>query len=81
MKWITTDIPLGQNIRRLRKQAGMTQAMAATRLQLQGSTMSRSTLSNIETGRRNIKASDLVLLKEIFHAGYDEFFKSASEQN
>lgn len=37
--------------------------------------MSRSTLANIESGKRNIKASDLRLLKELFDVDYDEFFK------
>lgn len=37
--------------------------------------MSRSTLGNIESGKRNIKASDLALLKEILEADYEEFFK------
>lgn len=76
MQWITTDIPIGYNIRRLRKQKGMTQAIVAAKLQLEGSNISRSTLSNIETCRRNIKASDLVLLKELFRVDYDELFKN-----
>lgn len=37
--------------------------------------MSRSTLANIEAGRRNIKASDLKTLKILFDVGYEEFFK------
>ncbi len=37
--------------------------------------MSRSTLANIETGRRNVKASDLKALKIIFDVDYDEFFE------
>lgn len=54
----------------------MTQADVITKMQLLGSSMSRSTLANIETGRRNIKASDLRLLKEIFNIEYDELFLS-----
>lgn len=37
--------------------------------------MSRSTLANIECGRRNIKVSDLKLLKEIFNVDYARFFE------
>lgn len=51
----------------------MTQEEVATKLQLMGSTMSRSTLANIETGRRNIKANDLKLLKIIFNVDIDVF--------
>lgn len=53
----------------------MTQADVAEQMRLLGSSMSRSTLANIESGRRNIKAKDLRLLKEIFNVDYDEFFK------
>ena len=53
----------------------MTQTDVIAKLQLMGSIMSRSTLANIETGRRNIKASDLRLLKLIFNVDYEEFFR------
>ena len=53
----------------------MTQQEVVEQLQLMGSTMSRSTLANIEAGRRNIKASDLKALKILFDAEYGEFFK------
>lgn len=75
MQWILADIPLGQNIQTIRINKNMTQAEVIAKLQLMGSTMSRSTLANIETGRRNIKASDLRLLKLIFQVDYEEFFK------
>ena len=53
----------------------MTQLELITKMQLLGSNMSRSTLANIETGRRNVKASDLKGLKIIFDVDYDEFFE------
>jgi transcriptional regulator with XRE-family HTH domain len=75
MSWILNDISLGRNIQTIRMKKNMTQTDVVTRLQLLGSMMSRSTLANIETGRRNLKASDLKLLKEIFKVEYDEFFR------
>lgn len=54
----------------------MTQLELITKMQLLGSNMSRSTLANIETGRRNVKASDLKALKIIFDV-YD-FFRQNS---
>lgn len=75
MQWILNDIPLGRNIQTVRMSKGMTQEQVIAKLQLIGSSMSRSTLANIETGRRNIKASDLRALKEIFDVDYDEFFR------
>lgn len=75
MQWILQDIPLGRNIQTLRMEKNMTQQEVVEQLQLMGSTMSRSTLANIEAGRRNIKASDLKALKILFDAEYGEFFK------
>lgn len=53
----------------------MTQAEVVGQLQLMGSNMSRSTLANIESGRRNIKASDLKALQKLFAVDYEEFFE------
>ena len=53
----------------------MTQQEVISKLQLMGSIMSRSTLANIETGRRNIKASDLKALQIVFDVDYKEFFE------
>ena len=75
MQWILHDIPIGRNIQNIRIRKNMTQLELITKMQLMGSNMSRSTLANIETGRRNIKASDLKALKIIFDVGYEEFFE------
>lgn len=75
MQWILQDIPLGRNIQTIRMEKNMTQTQVAEQLQLMGSMMSRSTLANIEAGRRNIKASDLKALQTFFEVDYAEFFK------
>ena len=75
MQWILHDIPIGRNIRNIRVRKNMTQLELVTKMQLMGSSMSRSTLANIETGRRNVKASDLKALKIILDDGYEEFFE------
>lgn len=75
MQWVIIDIPIGRNIQNIRMEKHMSQKDVTTKLQLMGSIMSRSTLANIETGRRNIKASDLKALKIIFDVDYEEFFK------
>ena len=75
MQWILQDIPIGRNIQNIRMNKNMTQQEVVSKLQLMGSMMSRSTLANIETGRRNIKASDLKALQTIFAIDYSEFFK------
>jgi len=75
MQYILHDVPIGRNIQTVRMAKGLIQEQVVAELQLRGSTMSRSTLANIEAGRRNIKASDLKLLKVFFDVEYDEFFK------
>ena len=75
MQWILQDIPIGRNIQNIRMKKNMTQAEVVGQLQLMGSSMSRSTLANIESGRRNIKASDLKALQKLFDVDYEEFFK------
>lgn len=74
MQWIIRDIPLGHNIQKLRKRQGLTQEQLVAKMQICGSGISRSTLANIESGTRNIKASDLKLMKKLLKAEYDEFF-------
>ena len=66
MQWVLHDIPLGRNIQTMRMAKNMTQMEVVEQMQLMGSMMSRSTLANIEAGRRNIKASDLKALKILF---------------
>ena len=75
MQWILQDIPLGRNIQNVRISKNMTQMDVVQQLQLMGSMISRTTLANIEAGRRNIKASDLKALKVLFDVDYSEFFK------
>lgn len=75
MQWILQDIPIGRNIQNIRMKQNMTQVQVVEKLQLMGSTMSRSTLANIEVGRRNIKASDIKALAKLFDVNYEEFFK------
>lgn len=75
MQWILQDVPIGRNIQTIRMNKNMTQRQVVEKIQLMGGTMSRSTLANIEVGRRNIKASDLKALKVIFDVGYDDFFE------
>ena len=75
MQWILQDIPLGRNIQTVRMSRNMTQMQVVEKMQLIGSSISRSTYANIETGSRNIKASDLRALREVLNVDYSEFFK------
>lgn len=75
MQCIIQDIPLGRNIQTIRLNNDMTQEDVIAKMQLLVSTMSHSTLANIEVGRRNIKGSDLKTLKQIFNVNYEVFFE------
>lgn len=75
MQWILQDIPIGRNIQTIRMTKDMTQREVVEQLQLMGSNMSRSSLANIECGRRNIKASDLKALRMLFQVDFEEFFR------
>ena len=66
MQWILQDIPLGRNIQTVWMSKNMTQIEVMEQLRLMGSMVSRSTLVNIEVGRRNIKVSDLKALQVLF---------------
>ena len=63
-----------QNLLRLRKASGLSQYELVAKMQLLGSTMTRSTYAKIELGDRNIKATDIVALQKIYNVDYSEFF-------
>lgn len=71
MQYIIQISPIGDNLKKLRKRAGLTQADLIAKMQLEGSNISLKTYSKIETNMRNIKQTDLVLLKKILKASYE----------
>ncbi len=84
MPWILQDVPIGRNIQSIRMAKGMTQMAVVEQLELKGSLMSRSTLANIECGKRNIKASDLRLLKMLFNVEsvfYSRYYTDGDEND
>ena len=65
---------MGQNIRRIREDRGLTQEQLAAQLQTRGCDVTRSALAKIEVGQRHIYPDELKLFKEILHISYDELF-------
>lgn len=63
---------VGQNIRRLRERAGLTQDAVAVRLQVRGCDITRSAVAKIEVGQRHLYPDELILLREILGAEYSE---------
>ena len=71
---INVEKKIGNNIRRLREQAGLTQEQLSANLQLRGCDITRSAVAKIEVGQRHLYPDEIVLLKEILHTTYDEIF-------
>lgn len=65
---------IGQNIRRLREKAGMTQELLSIKLQLGGCDITRSAVAKIEVGQRHLYPDEIVLLKKILNVSYDDIF-------
>ncbi len=66
---------VGENIKRLRLKAGMTQDILAAKLQLMGCDITRSAVAKIEVGQRHLYPDEIILLKEILNTSFDEILK------
>ena len=66
---------IGNNIRKLRERAGLTQDQVAARLQTNGCDITRSAVAKIEVGQRHLYPDEIVLFKHILSATYDEIFE------
>jgi len=72
---IRRDLNMGDNLKRLRLEIGLSQEKLCAKLQVYGCDIGRTTYAKYETGELNIKASVIVALKKIYNCSYDEFFK------
>ena len=66
---------IGQNIRRLREAAHMTQDILATKLQLSGCDITRSAVAKIEVGQRHLYPDEIILIKEILGVSFEDILK------
>ncbi|MBQ7088926.1 MAG: helix-turn-helix transcriptional regulator [Clostridia bacterium] len=72
---IRRDRYMGQNLRRLRDRADISQEKLCAQLQIRGCDIGRSTYAKYESGELNIRASVLIQLKDIYQCSYDDFFE------
>lgn len=74
---IKTDtlIPIGENIRRVRKNRKIGQTELVRQIQLLGIDMTRETLVKIERGIQHVQAKQLYAIKLILDTTYDELLK------
>lgn len=70
----TYDRMMGQNIKRIREQAGLTQDQVAAQLQTLGCDMTRSALAKVEVGQRHIYSWEIRALKKALNVSYEELF-------
>lgn len=68
-------VDLGGNIKSLRTAKGMTQAEMLRGLELLGSGLYREIYRRIEKNQRNVSASELLDIKEVLGASFEELFR------
>ena len=68
------ETAVGNNIRKLREKAGITQESLATKLQLLGCNITRSAIAKIEVGQRHLYPDEVIHIKNILKVSYDEIF-------
>ena len=71
---IRSDRNMGNNLRCLRGDAGLSQEKLCAELQRRGCDIDRTTYAKYEAGELNIRASVIIELKKIYKCSYDEFF-------
>ena len=77
---IRRDRNMGDNLRRLRSDAGLSQEKLCAELQRRGCDIGRTTYAKYEAGELNIRASVIIELRKIYKCSYDEFFVGLEEQ-
>ena len=65
---------IGRNIRALREKSNLTQEQVAAKLQTSGCDITRSAVAKIEVGQRHIYPDEIILLRKILDATYEEIF-------
>ncbi len=65
---------IGQNIRRLRERANMTQDQLSAKLQVNGCDITRSAIAKIEVGQRHLYPDEIILMKMILNVRYEDIF-------
>ena len=68
------DISIGDNLRKLRNAANLTQEQVVAQLQLRNIPTSRSVYSQNDDVTYNIRISELIALAEIFHTDFNTIF-------
>ena len=76
---IRRDRNMGDNLRRLRGEAGLSQEKLCAELQRRGCDIGRTTYAKYEAGELNIRASVIIELRKFYKCSYDDFFVGLDE--
>lgn len=77
---IRRDRNMGDNLRRLRADAGLSQEKLCAELQRRGCDIGRTTYAKYEAGELNIRVSIIIELRKIYGCQYDDFFVGLDTQ-
>ena len=69
-----TEKKIGKNLKMLREKRGFTQEYVATKLQLGGCDVTRSSVAKIEVGQSHVYPDEIIVLKNIFNCSYEDIF-------
>ena len=72
---IRRDRNMGENLRRLRTDKGISQEKLCAELQRRGCDIGRTTYAKYEAGELNIRASVIIELRKIYNCTFDDFFE------
>ena len=72
---IRRDRNMGDNLRRLRIDKGISQEKLCADLQRRGCDIGRTTYAKYEAGELNIRASVIIELRKIYNCTFDDFFE------
>ena len=72
---IRRDRNMGDNLRRLRTDKGISQEKLCAELQRRGCDIGRTTYAKYEAGELNIRASVIIALRKIYSCTFDDFFE------
>lgn len=75
MKIVVNSEAFRDNLIRLRIEHHYSKSELVRKMNLQGSSIHRSTYASIENDHRNIKITDLVALQQIYQIDFSEFFR------
>ncbi len=65
---------VGNNLRKLRERAHMTQEEVSIKLQINGCDITRSAVAKIEVGQRHLYPDEIILFRKILRCSYEEIF-------